>query len=101
LRAGELGAQDAQEALAAAGRIGRAVVLAQRLACDRVVVAAPAGGDLEPLTAGLEMLLRALGDVPVAVCVVNHAGSLLATPEVLAELRGRIASPRPEFALDP
>src|SRR5205823_5797956 len=58
-------------------------------------------GSMEHLAAGLITLLQALAEVPVRIAVVNRAGSLLAGPEAMAELRRRVADDRLELALDP
>jgi sugar phosphate isomerase/epimerase len=101
VHAGELGAQDAEGALAAAGRVGQAALLAQRLDAHRVVVEAPAAGRLEHLAAGLVTLLRVIQEVPVTLCVANRAGSMVATPAAMTELRRRVPDDRLAFALDP
>ena len=53
IHAGRLGARDAQEALEAAGRIGRAALLARELDGSRVVAEPPEDGSMEHLAAGL------------------------------------------------
>src|SRR5438105_5291293 len=59
IHAGLLGAGGAEEALEAAGRIGRAALLARELDGSRVIVQAPDNGSIEHLAAGLVTLLTA------------------------------------------
>jgi sugar phosphate isomerase/epimerase len=101
IHAGALGASDAEATLAAAGEVGRAALLIQRLRGERVVVRAPEEGSIEHLAAGLVTLLGVLAAVPVRVSVVNAAGSLVAEPAQMADLCRRVESPRFGLALDP
>src|SRR5581483_3551426 len=89
LRVGPLGAAGPEAALEAAGRIGRAALLARELDGSRVVAEAPSEGTVEHLAAGLVTLFQALRDLPLRIAVVNRAGSLLASPEELADLLAR------------
>lgn len=101
VQAGELGAADAEAALSAAGRIGRAALLAVKLGGERVVATAPAEGSRETLAAGVGQLLDALAEVPVRIAVANRAGSLIASPNEMGDLVRRVDSPRLEIAFDP
>lgn len=101
LQAGELGATDIAAALAAAGTVGRAALAAQRLDARQVVVTAPATGTVEHLAAGLVSLLNVIAEVPAQVCVVNRAGTLVATAADMADLRRRVPGERLGLALDP
>jgi sugar phosphate isomerase/epimerase len=101
IHAGVLGAGDADTALSAAGEIGRAALLAHRVRGERVIVQAPDRGSVEHLAAGLVTLLGVLVDVPVRLCVVNIAGTLVAEPAQMTDLCRRVESPRFGLALDP
>src|SRR5207248_2711386 len=56
--------------------------------------------NIEHLAAGLITLLEALGGLPVLIAVANRAGSLLAAPPAIADLRRRVPDERLELALD-
>jgi sugar phosphate isomerase/epimerase len=99
--AGELGAMDMAAALAAAGTIGRAALLANRMDARQVVVTAPESGTIEHLGAGLTSLLNVIAAVPVRVCIANRAGTLVATVGDLAELRRRVPGDGLGLTLDP
>ncbi|MBI3911087.1 MAG: sugar phosphate isomerase/epimerase [Armatimonadetes bacterium] len=101
IHAGALGAADREAALEGAARIGRLALLAREMDGSRVVVTAPEQGDFEALAYGLRALLGALERLPVAVCVANSAGTLVATPENLARLNEAVPAPAHALALDP
>ena len=93
-----LGGETALEELA---RLGRAAALTRALDGSVIVVTAPAEGSLEALLSSLRLLDRALRDVAVDVCLAHRTGTLLTTPEALAELWSLRLPERVGLALDP
>ncbi|HEU4753989.1 MAG TPA: sugar phosphate isomerase/epimerase [Armatimonadota bacterium] len=101
LEAGEapLGVDDA--ALEALGGIGRAAALTRALDGGVVVLSAPAEGELPELARALAALHRALGELPVDLCLANRAGTLLSAREELQRLWDHGVPERVGLALDP
>jgi len=80
------GASEAEGAMEQLTRIGRAAALARALDGSVLVVEAPAEGSLGELRRSLGLLRKALADLPIDVCVMNRAGTLLAQPDDLERL---------------
>jgi sugar phosphate isomerase/epimerase len=82
-------------------QVGRAASLARDLDCPQVIIAGPDSGSLADLRQGVSLLDKALGALPVEVCLVNRWGTLLASPEQMSELCNFGLPARIRWALDP
>ncbi len=99
--AGELPRGAGEAALPALARIGRAAAQARALDAAVVVLTAPAEGEPAEVAAALGLLDRALGDLPIDVCVVNGTGTVLASVEDLRRFWEAGLPGRGHLALDP
>jgi sugar phosphate isomerase/epimerase len=81
--------------------LGRAAALTRALDGGLCVLTAPAEGDLAAVTAALRLLDRALGPLPVPLCLVNRRATLLEGPEALHALWREGLPERVGLALDP
>ncbi|MFN3649819.1 MAG: sugar phosphate isomerase/epimerase family protein [Armatimonadota bacterium] len=86
---------------AALAAIGRAASYARELDSALLITEAPFEGTPEAVAAGLRLLDRALGALPVDVCLVNRAGTVAADPGALAEILRAAGRRRFGIALDP
>lgn len=101
IHAGRAPLGSGEAALEEWGRIGRVAALARELDCGHIVLAAPESGDLTAFRDGLALLDKALGQLPVDVCLVNEAGTLVSTAGDFARLWALGVPVRAQAALDP
>jgi len=100
VHAGPLPADDRAD-VEALGAVGRAAALTRALDAAVLVLEAPPGSDLDALARTLTLLDRALGEMPVDLCLVNRAGTPLAAPAALHALWAKRLPRRAGLALDP